>query len=131
MKDRSDTFKMKGRKIDFAAESQQKSRETRQNHIEAIRKLHNVKNKLSPSKPSKDNTIESYEISSTPEMHDVNYDPSSEMIFTFGAPENNKYQDDMPSRKISHTGNMGFPAASNHSKPISLDAISGLLDSKL
>ena len=72
---------MKGRKIDFATETYQKSKEARQNHIDAIRKLQHVKNKLSPSKPSRDDGTELYDISSSPGKHDSGYDPSSEMTF--------------------------------------------------
>ena len=67
-------FKMKGRKIDFAAEFNQKSKEARQNHIDVIRKLQDAKNKLSPNNPSKYDTGESYDISCSPGMYETGYD---------------------------------------------------------
>ena len=127
LKDRSDMFKMKGRKIDFATETYQKSKEARQNHIDAIRKLQHVKNKLSLSKPSRDDGAELYDISSSPGNHASGNDPSSEMTFIFGAQENCQHK--------SHTDhndvNSERGSSSNFPEPISLNALSGLLDSKL
>eukprot|EP00973_Karenia_brevis_P061053 8489375-Karenia_brevis.AAC.1 len=52
LKDRSESFKMRGKKIDFAAESHAMSKSAREEYVEKVRKLEKVKEYLSPGKDS-------------------------------------------------------------------------------
>eukprot|EP00973_Karenia_brevis_P042528 5887838-Karenia_brevis.AAC.1 len=90
LKDRSGQYKAKSSRIDAASESMEMSKKARQDHLDSIRKLQKVKEKMSPSRSS-------FHIGSPEQMHDESYDPSAEMGYIF----HGKSSDAMPAKNES------------------------------
>eukprot|EP00973_Karenia_brevis_P001835 250725-Karenia_brevis.AAC.1 len=67
---------MRGKRNDFAAESQQMSKHAREEYIDKVRKLERVKEYLSPEKNEGKASSLNFPNSADADLHDEGYDPS-------------------------------------------------------